>query len=57
MHVICPACCRIGEGPLPERSVGVKPEERRRLELTWQLRTMRDKGRLLTDGTNHADNS
>ena len=41
---------------LPERSVGVKPEERRRLKLTHarQLRTMTDKDRLLTDSTNHA---
>ena len=32
------------------------PEERRRLKLThgWQLRTMTDKGRLLTDSKNHA---
>ena len=42
MHAICPAHCRIGEGLLPERSVGVNPEERRRLKLThaWQLLTM-----------------
>ena len=43
---------RVGEGILPERSVGVKPEERRRLKLThaWQLRT---NVRLLTDSTDH----
>jgi len=42
---------------LTQRSVGVKPEEQRRLKLTltWQLLTMTDKGRLLTDmSTNHA---
>ena len=42
---------------LNQRSVGVKPEEQRRLKLTltWQLLTMTDKGRLLTDmSTNHA---
>ena len=33
-----------------------KPEERRQLNLmhAWQLWTMTDKGRLLTDSTNHA---
>ena len=55
VHAICPARYRIGEA---ERSVGVKPEERRRLKLThaWQLLTMTDKpGRLLTDmSTKHA---
>ena len=56
MHAICPARCHIGEELLPECSVGVKPKEQRRLKLmhAWQLRTMTDKGRLLTDSTNHA---
>ena len=42
-----PSRCRVGEGLLPERSVGVKPEERRRIKLTyaWELRTMTDQGR------------
>ena len=40
-----------------ERSVGVKEARgTKRLKLThaWQLRIMTDKGRLLTDITNHA---
>jgi len=47
------AHCRVDEEPLPERSVSMKPEEWRRLKLThaWQLRTMTDKDRLLTDDT------
>ena len=28
MHAICLARCHVGEELLPERSVGVKPEER-----------------------------
>ena len=44
----------VGVG-LPERSVGVKPEERRRVKLTHTtLWAMTDKGRLITDSTNHA---
>ena len=51
MHALGPAHLRVSEGLLPERSVGVK--ERRQLKLThvWQLRTMTDKGRLLTDSS------
>ena len=57
VHAICPGRYRVGEGLLPEHSIGVKPKEQRRLKLThtWQLWTMTDKGRLLTDScTNHA---
>ena len=45
MHAIGPAHCRISEGLLPEHSIGVKPEEQRRLKLAcaWQLQTMTDK--------------
>ena len=34
MPAICPARSRVGEGLLPESSVSVKPEERRRFKLT-----------------------
>ena len=53
VHTICPGRCHIGEGLLPERSVGVKAEEQRRLNLTyaWQLQTMTDKGRQYTSCT------
>ena len=63
MHAICPAHCRVVSvaSPFPSycqstASAWRKPEERRRLKLThaWQLRTMTDKSRLLTDNTNHA---
>ena len=57
VHLICRGPCRVGKGLLPERSVGVKPEEQRLLKLThtWQLLTMTYKGRLLIDScTNHA---
>ena len=55
VHAIGPVCCRVGEGLLLERSIGVKPEEQRQLKLThaWQLWTMTDKGRLFTDSTKH----
>ena len=43
----------VSEGLLPERSVGVK-ETPERVVHAWQMRTMTDKGRLLTDGTNYA---
>ena len=51
VHAICPARYRVGEGATAERSIGVKPEELRRLKLkhAWQLLTMTDKDRLLTD--------
>jgi len=49
VHAIGPARCCVGEGSLPDRSVGMKPEKWRWLKLThaWQLRTMTDKNRLL----------
>ena len=43
----------VGEGLLPERSVGVK-KKTKRVTHAWQLWTMTDKGRLLTDDTNYA---
>ena len=53
VHTICPGRCPVGEGLLPERSVGVKAEKQRRLNLThaWQLQTMTDKGRQYTSRT------
>ena len=47
VRAMCPARCRVGEGLLPECSVGVKPEERRRRPQVNARMT--DKGRLLTD--------
>ena len=52
VHAMGPARCRIGEGLLPERSFDVKEAQGMKKTHTWQLRTMTDKGRLLTDSTN-----
>ena len=48
--------CRIGEELLPECSVDEKEARGTKTTLThaWQLPTMTDKSRLLTDSTNHA---
>ena len=45
----------VGEGLLAEQSVSIK-ETRSEDDVThaWQLWTMTDEGRLLTDGTNYA---
>ena len=53
MHAIWPARCHVGEGLLPERSVSMKEARGTKTTHAWQLRTMTDKGRLLTDSTNH----
>jgi len=56
VHVMGPArcSCRVGEGLLPEHSVDVKEARGTKTTHAWQLPTMTDKGRLLTDSTNHA---
>ena len=53
VHAICPAHCRVGEGLLPERSVSVKEARGTKTTHAWQLRTMTDKGRLLTVQITH----
>ena len=39
VYATCPACCRVGEGLLPEPTVGVRPEERRRLMFNARMTT------------------
>ena len=50
---IWPARCHVGEGLLPERSVSVKEARGTKTTHAWQLRTMTDKGRLLTVQITH----
>ena len=51
VHVLGPAHYHVGEGLLPERSVGMKEAQRTKTMHAWQLRTMTDRGRLLTDNS------
>ena len=54
VHAICPvapALCRVGEGLLPERSIGLKEARVMKTTEVNARMTMTDKGRLLTDST------